>query len=179
MAKTTAILLRKYPLTETSLIVHWCSANLGLIKTVAKGARRPGSPMSGRLDLFYDVEIEMVPAKRGDLHHLKEAVVQNFRHGLQQSYLRVLAASYFVRLIEMVAERDTPIVTLHDLLQRALNWLCEHDPSVKGVLHFEKQLTQQLGLWSESDHVPPLRALQEVYHKVPEQRLPLLEQLPP
>ena len=177
MAKSTAILLRKFPLTDTSLIVHWCSADLGLIKTVARGARRPGSALSGQLDLFYDVEIEYATARRGDLHTLREASVLNYRHGLQTSYLRVLAASYFVRLIEIVAERDTPIVSLHDLLQRALNWLCDNEPSVKGMLHFEKELTRHLGLWSDSDPTPPLRALQDVYHKIPEQRLLLLERL--
>lgn len=177
MAKSTAILLRKSPLTDTSLIVHWCCPELGLIKTVAKGARRPGSPLGGQLDLFYEVEIEYAPAKRGDLHTLKEASVLNYRHGLQASYPRVLAASYFVKLIELVAERDTPIHAMHDLLQRALNWLCDNEPTVKGVLHFEKELARELGLWSDVDATPPIRALQEVYHKLPEQRLLLLDRL--
>ena len=131
--KTTAILLRKFPLTDTSLIVHWCSPEHGLIKTAAKGARRPGSPLTGQLDLFYEVEMEYAPARRGDLHTLRDASVTNYRHGLQSSYLRVLAAAYFVRLIEMVAERETPIAGLHDLLTRALNWLCAHEPNLKGV----------------------------------------------
>lgn len=177
MAKSIAILIRKIPLTDTSLIVHWCSADLGLIKTVARGARRPGSPLGGQLDLFYDIEIEYSPAKRGDLHTLKEASVLNYRHGLQTSYLRVLAASYFVRLIEIVSERETPIELLHDLLQRALNWLCDNEPNLKGVLHFEKEVARHLGLWPEHDPAPPLRSLQDVYHKIPEQRLLLLERL--
>jgi hypothetical protein len=29
--------------TETSLIVHWCTREHGIIRTAAKGARRPGS----------------------------------------------------------------------------------------------------------------------------------------
>jgi DNA repair protein RecO (recombination protein O) len=157
--------------------VSWSCGELGLIKTAAKGARRPGSPLAGRLDLFYEVEIEYVTAKRGDLHTLREAAVVNYRHGLQNSYLRVLAASYFVRLIELVAERDTPIPTLHDLLARALNWLCENEPNLKGVLHFEKELAKALGIYAEDDPAPPIRAVQEIYHRIPEQRLLLLEKL--
>ncbi|HXA44461.1 MAG TPA: recombination protein O N-terminal domain-containing protein, partial [Candidatus Angelobacter sp.] len=49
----TGIILRTRPLTETSLIVHWLTPDLGRLATVAKGARRPKSPFAGRLDLFY------------------------------------------------------------------------------------------------------------------------------
>ncbi len=177
MPKSRAILLRKIPLTDTSLIVSWCCGELGLIKTAAKGARRPGSPLAGQLDLFYEVEIEFITAKRGDLHTLREASVINYRHGLQASYLRVVAASYFVKLIELVAEPDTPIPALHQLLERALNWLCDHEPNLKGVLHFEKELAKALGLYSDDDPAPAIRAIQEIYHHVPDQRLLLLEKL--
>ena len=177
MEKATAILINRTRLTETSLIVHWCSREHGLIKTVAKGARRPGSPLAGRLDLFYEAEIEYTPAKKGDLHTLREISVTDYRHGLQASYRRVLAASYFVRLVELVSEKETPIETLFDLLQRGLNWLCAQEPTLKGILHFERELAKTLGLWSETDPAAPLQAIQDLYHKVPEQRLPLLESL--
>ena len=36
----TGIILRTRPLTETSLIVHWLTPELGRLATVAKGARR-------------------------------------------------------------------------------------------------------------------------------------------
>ena len=44
MERSEAILTRLTKLTDTSLIVHWFTAEAGLIKTVAKGARRPKSP---------------------------------------------------------------------------------------------------------------------------------------
>lgn len=177
MPKSSAILLRKFPLTDTSLIVHWCSAEHGLIKTAAKGARRPGSTMAGQLDLFYEVELEFVHAKRGDLHTLKEVSVTNYRHGLQTNFLRVLAAAYFVKLVEMVAERETPIAGLHDLLDRGLNWLCAHDPTIRAVEHFEKVLAKQLGLWSPKNPASPLEALRDLYHSIPEQRKQLWQRL--
>ena len=177
MPKATAILLKKIPLTDTSLIVFWCSREQGLIRTAAKGARRPGSPLGGKLDLFYEAEIEFVPSKRSDLHTLREVAVVNYRHGLQASYLRILGAAYFVRLIEMVAERETPIATMFDLLHRGLDWLCTQEPNLEGVLHFERELAKELGLWHPGDTAHPLKAIQEMYHKVPEQRLALLERL--
>ena len=175
--KARAILLRKTPLTDTSLIVHWCSLEHGLIKTAAKGARRPGSPLGGRLDLFYEAEIEYAHAKRGDLHALREVAVSDYRHGLHGSYIRVLAASYFVRLIEIVAEKETPIESIFGLLQRGLNWLNGNEPTLKGVLHFERELARALGLWVEGDSAPPLLAIQDLFHQIPEQRLQLLDRL--
>jgi DNA repair protein RecO (recombination protein O) len=175
--KAAAILLRKSLLTDTSYVVHWCTQEHGLIKTAAKGARRPGSPLAGRLDLFYECEIEYAQSKRGDLHTLREVLVCDYRHGLHTSYLRVLAAAYFVRLVEMVAEREAPIEAIHDLLRRGLNWLCGSEPTLKGVLHFERELAKALGLWAEGEPAPAIRAIQDYCHHLPEQRLTLLERL--
>ncbi|MCB1089095.1 MAG: recombination protein O N-terminal domain-containing protein, partial [Verrucomicrobiae bacterium] len=113
--KTEATLIRRLPLTETSLIVHWCSADYGLVKSVAKGARRPKSPFAGKLDLFYRCEIELVPARQGDLHILKEASVLDSRLGIRKTYRRTLVASYFVKLLGMVTEPETPVPDLWDL----------------------------------------------------------------
>jgi len=44
---TAAILLRKRKLSDTSLIVSWCTESFGCIQTVAKGARRAKSPFAG------------------------------------------------------------------------------------------------------------------------------------
>ena len=54
---TEAIVIRLTRLTETSLIVHWFTEGHGLVKTVAKGARRTKSPFAGQLDLFFGGEI--------------------------------------------------------------------------------------------------------------------------
>jgi DNA repair protein RecO (recombination protein O) len=174
--KATGIIIRKTPLTETSLIVHWCTAEHGFIRTVARGARRPGSPFSGKLDLFYSAELEWQPAKRSDLHALREVVVTDFRHGLQAGWLRVLCASYFVRLLELTTEAETPVESLYDLLRRALDFLTTHDPTVKAVLHFERELARDLGIHGEPG-VSPIAALRPMISRVPEQREPLMKSL--
>ena len=40
IARTTGLVLRTRPLTETSLIVQWLTRDFGRVATVAKGARR-------------------------------------------------------------------------------------------------------------------------------------------
>ena len=167
--KSHAILIRKTLLTETSLIIHWCSREHGFIRTVAKGARRPASPYAGKLDLFYSAELIWLPAKKSDLHTLKEVEVTDFRLGLQTTWMRVLCASYFVKLLEAVAEAETPVESLYELLRRALDYLTSHDPTRKAVLHFERELAHDLGVQGEGG-TAPIQALRQMLHRVPPQR---------
>ena len=176
MEKADGILIRKTPLTNTSLIVHWCTREHGLIRTAAKGARRPGSPFAGKLDLFYSAELSWTRSRRGDLHTLQEAEVTNYRQGIQKDYLRVLAAAYFASLVERVAEGDTPVTGLHDLLRRALDWLDAHQPTEKAVLFFEKEVANDLGIHGEPG-VSPVAAIRQVYQRIPVQREKLMLRL--
>lgn len=176
MEKADGILIRKTPLTNTSLIVHWCTREHGIIRTAAKGARRPGSPFAGKLDLFYGAELFWVQSRRGDLHTLREAEVTNYRQGIQKDYLRVLAGAYFCALVERVAEGDTPVPALYDLLRRALDWLDTNQPTEKAVLFFEKEVANDLGIHGEAG-VSPIAAIRQVYHRVPEQREKLMMRL--
>lgn len=163
-------------LTETSLIVTWCSLDHGLIKTVAKGALRPKSAFAGRLDLFLSADLAFVESRRSDLHVLREAQVTRHRHGLRDSWRRVLAASYFVQLLEQVAERATPIPELFDLLARALDYLESHDPVLRTVLHYERELARLLGIQSASGGTA-IEGLRHLYHVDSTQREKLLDSL--
>src|SRR5256884_9947524 len=101
MESTTAILLRKRKLSDTSLIVSWCTESLGCIQTVARGARRAKSPFAGKLDLFFETEIQIARSRKGDLHTLTEVVLKNPFAGIRTNYLRTQTATYFVQLIEI------------------------------------------------------------------------------
>jgi DNA repair protein RecO (recombination protein O) len=43
--RAEAIVLRNQSVTESSLIVTWFTREFGKLKTLAKGARRPKSPL--------------------------------------------------------------------------------------------------------------------------------------
>ena len=176
LEKATAILLRRIPLTDTSLIVHLSTAEHGLVRTAARGARRPGSAYSGKLDLFYRAEITFTRSRRGDLHALREIDVHDYRRGLQENYGRILCASYFARLLEMVAEPEAPMPELHDLLERAYGFLSGNDASLVAVRHFEREVARNLGIFP-SGKTPAIGALRQMLHKEPEQRAALLRHL--
>ena len=84
--RTTGLILRLFPLTETSLVVHWLSPDMGRIGTVAKGARRPKSAFQGKLDLFHVAEFSFQRSRRSDLHTLREvALTETFPDCAQTS----------------------------------------------------------------------------------------------
>lgn len=146
MIATEAILIRTTRLTDTSLIVHWFTEGEGLLKTVAKGALRPKSAFAGKLDLFFSGEIGVAPARKGDLHILREVAISNWRQGLRRQYATTLMAGYFCQLVEAAVEPGHADAPLHDLLRRGLDHLDAEEPSLKALRHFERQLAEILGV---------------------------------
>ena len=171
MERSAAILTRLTKLTDTSLIVHWFTADAGLIKTVAKGARRAKSPFAGKLDLFFSAEINWSPSRSSDLHTLREVSPENCRPDIRKDYDCTLLAAYFCRLLENAVEKDHPEPELHDLLSRALDHVDQEGPSTRALRHFEHELAHRLGLAHEKRHAAP--ALREALGGLP----PLREQL--
>lgn len=175
METTAAILLRKRKLSDTSVIVSWCTESLGCIQTVAKGARRPKSPFAGKLDLFFQAEIQIAQSKRSNLHTLREVSLTNPFPGIRESYLRMQAAAYFVELIEICTESDHHEPELFALLQRAFGFLTANEPTTRAVAHFESELARITGIHAEQRN--SATALGQLFGKLPRGRGVLLESL--
>lgn len=173
MQTTAAILLRKRKFSDTTLIVSWCTESLGCIQTIAKGARRPRSPFAGKLDLFFEVEIQIAPSRKSDLHTLTEVVLRNPFAGIRRSYRRMQAAAYFVELIELCTERDHCEPELFKLLQRAFGYLDTTNPNLRGVIHFEIELARITGVHHETKADPAV-ALANLFGKLPSGRAALM-----
>ena len=178
MESTHAILLRKRKLSDTSLIVSWCTSSLGCVQTVAKGARGAKSPFAGKLDLFYQAEITLVRGRRSSLHTLREVALTNPFPGIRQSYPRMQAASYFVELIELCTESDHDEPELFALLQRAFNFLSTKEPTLKAITHFETELARIAGVHDvKALKQDPALALASLFGKLPPSRAPLVKAL--
>lgn len=175
MDTTAAILLRRTKLTETSLIVTWLTADHGKLKTVAKGARQPKSRFSGRLDLFFECEIQFAHSRRSDLHTLREVALRETHSRLRTDYERVALAAYFVELLELVTESDHPAPELHDLFHRALTFLDAHSPSLRALEHFESELARLLGIRQAT--TAPSVTIGGVYGRIPVARRSLVTRL--
>ncbi|HET7511505.1 MAG TPA: DNA repair protein RecO [Chthoniobacterales bacterium] len=178
METSRAILLRKRRLSDTSLIVSWCTESLGCVETVARGARRPKSPFAGKLDLFFQAEIQLQRSRRSHLHTLTEVVLQEPFVGIRQNYLRTQTASYFVELIEISTEPEHPAPELFQLLRRAFGFLDREDASLRAVRHFEAELARLTGVHElATGKSDPALALGALFGRLPRGRAALLKAL--
>src|SRR5260221_14561059 len=118
--RACGIVLRLYPLTETSLIVRWLTAEFGRISTVARGARRPKSPFRGKLDLFYLADFSFSRSRRSELHALREISLRETHPALRRELGYLQQASYCAALIEQATESETPLPALFSMLTNLL-----------------------------------------------------------
>lgn len=145
--RSTGIILRTRPLTETSLIVHWLTLDLGRVATVAKGARRPKSPFRGKLDLFYVCEFSFARSRRSELHALREATLRETHSALRKDLGWLEQASYAAALIEQTTETETPLDGFYELFSEFLAALASHPPQAQTVFAWELKL---LALYGQS-----------------------------
>jgi DNA repair protein RecO (recombination protein O) len=178
MESTTGLLLRKRKLSDTSLIISWCTESLGCIQTVARGARRAKSPFAGKLDLFFEAEIQIARSRKSDLHTLTEVVLKNPFGGIRENFRRTQTASYFVELIELCTESDHHEPELFALLRRAFAYLNEKNPNLRAVLHFETELARIAGVYdTKMVTANPALALANLFGRLPGSRAELCKSL--
>ncbi|HJN90958.1 MAG TPA: DNA repair protein RecO [Verrucomicrobiota bacterium] len=114
--RATGLVLRVFPLTETSLVVHWLSPGFGRIGTVAKGARRPKSPFRGKIDLFHLAEFSFRRSRRSDLHTLCELALQETFPKLRTDVGLLDCLARATKLLNRATEEQTPLRAEFDLM---------------------------------------------------------------
>jgi len=150
----TGIVLRLYPYSESSLIVHWLTPDAGRIHTLARGARRPKSPFRGKLDLYHLAEFTFRRSRRSDLHTLREVRVNKVLEAMRQDWRRLQWAAYGAALIETATERDTPLPETYPLYVSWLHQVALEPLAPSLFLAFEIALLNQLGLAPSAERLP-------------------------
>lgn len=143
---THGIVLRTRPLTETSLIVHWLTPDLGRLATVAKGARRPKSPFAGKLDLFYLADFSFSRSRHSELHALREASLRQTHAPIRQELLKLQQAGYATAFIEQATETEAPMPEVFELTCDFIDHLCTQPAQPANIFAFEFKLLRELGL---------------------------------
>lgn len=149
--RTTGVILRIRPLTETSLIVQWLTADAGRIATVAKGARRAKSPFRGKLDLFHVAELTFRRSRRSELHTLMEVGLRELHPALRTDWRRLNRAAYGVALIELTTETDTPLPEAYGLFLGYLAHLNGVGSAAWSVLALELKYLAAMGMIPDLD----------------------------
>lgn len=148
------IILRIRPLTESSLIVHWLTADRGRLSTVAKGARRPKSSFRGQLDLLFEADFSFRRSRRSDLHTLREATPTDAHPKLRNDITRLQLLAYATRFLERCTEPEHSIPGIHAIIASLLDYL-ESNPTRPALTYaLEIKLLNELGL------APPMNEVQ-------------------
>ena len=175
----SGVVLRTRPLTETSLIVHWLTRDLGRIATVAKGARRPKSPFRGKLDLFYLADFSFSRNRRSELHNLREVSLRETHSFLRQELGHLQQASYCAALIEQATETDTPLPLVFDLMMDLLNHLPTRVPEPQTLFAFELKLLNELGLKPDLEKIRLNPGTKQIVQSLTESDWPRTARLKP
>lgn len=145
---------------------------------MAKGALRRKSPFAGKLDLFFEAEIQIVRSRRSNLHTLTEVCLRNLFAGIRTGYRRTQTAAYFVELVELCTERDHYEPEIFRLLQRAFSFLDARNANPAAVIFFEAELARIAGVQkTKRSKAEAVVALGNLFGRLPASRAPLLKAL--
>lgn len=175
MEKDIGTILRLYPLGEYGLIVCWCTAAHGIVRTAARNARKPGSDFYGRIDLFHECELLYRLPKEGDLAALSSVALLNPRLPLRAELNRLRLASYISALLAATVETGDCEPAWHALVSPALDYIATATPRLAILERFERRLAELHGLYTPD--IAPHRALAQHFSHLPGNRAALLEAL--
>ncbi len=149
MASTLAYVLHTRAWRETSLLVDALSQDFGRIALIAKGAKRPHSPLRGLLEPFTPVALQFT-GKLG-IKNLTQAHWVQALNPVHASH--AIPAWYLSELCLRTLGEDDPqpaVFAAYDAAMQALVAL-PADADTQAILRqFEYQLLLALGLWPDS-----------------------------
>lgn len=152
--KTTGIVLRVIPFSETSCIVTMFTRDFGKVTTMAKGARRPKSPFEAALDVLALCRIVFLNKNSDAMGLLTEAKLERRFRSATRSLDRLYAGYYIVELLNSMTDDGDPHPELFELSTQVI---CQIDSSEisdeevgLALLNYELKMLSILG------HLPML-----------------------
>ncbi len=146
IVKTSAIVLRRHPYTETSLVVTWLTPDAGRINTLIKGAFRPKSPFLGEVDLFYTCELLYYGRHPDGLPVTREVAALNPRARLRTDWRACAVASYLCSLISRATPPQATRAAVFNWLENGLDSAARDGGSALALFRHEVRLLHLLGL---------------------------------
>ncbi|MBT4124988.1 MAG: DNA repair protein RecO [Chloroflexi bacterium] len=144
---TDGVVVRTSNLGEADRIITLVTPVHGIVRGVAKAARKPGSKVGGHLDLLKHVSVSIRETRT--LHGLSQASTLNGFRGLRDDLDRFSRASYVSEMAERFSVENGANQPLFRLLLDALAAL-EETKNPEMVIHFfEMRLLQLSGFSPE------------------------------
>jgi DNA repair protein RecO (recombination protein O) len=151
----TAINIGGFSLGEADKVLNLFSAEKGLLKGIAKGARKPGTKMAGRADLLNVNKLLMASGKTFEIITQAESI-ETFP-GLRKDLTRLAYGLYYAEIVQHFAqgiEDENEVVfayLINALAKQAESiidptWLClKFEMGFLEILGFKPELTYCIG----------------------------------
>lgn len=150
---TDAINLRSYDLSDADKIVVMYSKDKGLIRSVAKGVKRPKSKLGARMDAL--TANTLMFSKGRNLDTICQAqTINSFKH-IRDNILKLMFSSYISEIVANFGlEGDPSSRETYDLLYSALNKISESTEKkdiIIAVIKFQLKMMLISGIVPELD----------------------------
>jgi DNA repair protein RecO (recombination protein O) len=140
------IVLRWFPVTDSSRVVVWFTRHHGQLSTLIKGALRGKSWALGQYDLFHTCEILFYAGAKEDLHLFRECSPLRRRRGLRSDWRACAGASFVADLLYHVAPPRASAPALYELASQCLDQLARGNKPPALLFWFELHVLRELGL---------------------------------
>lgn len=154
LIRSSAIVLRMFPWSNTSKYVAWLTPEHGKLLTLIRGAQRPKSFFLGQLDLFYTCDLVWYAREHRSLHAAREAAPLKTRNRLRSDWAACAAASYATDVLYRALPFDAPSPGCFELLDHTLDALAAGTPPAEVILWHDLGLLDRLGLRPRIDTCP-------------------------
>lgn len=151
--KTQAINIKSYNLGETDRIMVMYSRDHGIIRCVAKGAKKPASKLGGRMQALVANKLLIAKGKNLDIVQQAE-LVDGFKE-LRNDISKLTYAMYAAEIINSFGlENDTNSAEVYDIFFEGLKNICLASAQYEvlwAVLRFNILMLEELGYAIETE----------------------------
>ncbi len=142
--QTQAVVIKQSGLGEADKILTLFTSDLGKVKAVAKGVRRPGSKLGGAVEpLTYSL---MTLARGRNLDIVTQSQVIDGFATLKSDLRKVSCGFYILELVDAFAVEGSKNQDMFGLMLDAFHYLCQGEDDSDTILrHFELHLLSMVG----------------------------------
>ncbi len=138
LIETEGMVLKSYGLSEADKIVVLLTQHQGLVRGVAKGAKRPKSKFGGALEPFSIVQVEYFQKEQNELVSIRqiELLKSYFENASEPQFLQKFA--YLAELLSEFAPPHDPNERLYRMAKVCLETATEFPENLENIaLYFE------------------------------------------
>ena len=147
---TSALVIRRADYSDYDRMVTLFSPTHGRIDAIARGCRKPKSPLLNACEPFVSGEFQLY--QRGERFAVEQCQISESFYALRTDYDRLQHGVYWLKLLDASVMPDVPLPDLFLIALRALAHLNYSDlPPELLTMAFEMHLMAQLGYAPRAD----------------------------